>query len=440
VTATLSRYRNRVLGLLFLLSSMTFLDRVCISVAGPRMQADLDMTPQMWGWVMGVFTLSYSLFEIPSGAMGDRFGPRKTLSRIVIWWSAFTTITGFVSSFRSLLIVRFLFGAGEAGAYPNSSAVVARWFPVAERARAQSIIWMAGLLGAGLTPMVVVPIQMRYGWRQSFLCFGGLGIVWAIVWYGWFRDNPTQKGGVSAAELAEIDAGPARVHVPLPWGAVLRTRNFWMIILSYFCYCCGSNFYLTWLHTYLQNGRHMSESQMAVASMFPFILGAITNLMWGWLGDALVRRHGLRIGRRTIGTIGLAAGGAFLMATVISPTNRLAVAFLTLAYCSMTSVLSSAWAVCLDVGRQWAGSLTGAMNTAGQLGALTSTVAFGYMVSYFRSYSTPLIPLATALLVGACFFYRIDPCEQIASERGGTATAYGTDQAEDEVATPHEGG
>lgn len=410
--------------MLFLLSSITFLDRVCLSVAGPRVQAELGLTPEMWGWVMGVFTLSYSLFEIPSGAMGDRFGPRKTLSRIVVWWSAFTTLTGFVSTFRSLLIVRFLFGAGEAGAYPNSSAVVARWFPVAERARAHSVIWMAGLLGAGFTPMVVVPIQIRYGWRASFLCFGGLGIVWAIVWHRWFRDNPTQNSGVSDTELAEIGASPTRVHVPLPWVTVLRSRNFYMIVLSYFCYCFASNFYLTWLHTYLQRGRNMSESQMAVASTFPFIFGAMTNLMWGWLGDSLVSRKGLRTGRRAIGAIGLAGGGVFLMAAVIAPSNLLAVVFLTLAYCCMISVLSAAWAVCLDVGRQWAGSLTGAMNTAGQLGSLTSTVAFGYMVAYFHSYSIPLIPLSAALLAGACLFYRIDPCEQIAPGNLGAAVGH----------------
>ena len=410
------KYRNHVLGLLFLLSSITFLDRVCISVAGPRIQADLQLTPEMWGWVMGAFILSYSLFEIPSGAMGDRFGPRITLSRIVVWWSAFTTLTGFVNSFRSLLIIRFLFGAGEAGAFPNCAAVVARWFPVAERARAHSIVWVAGLLGAGLTPIVVVPLQARYGWRTSFLCFGGLGIIWAIVWYWWFRDNPAQKRGVTEAEIAEIDAGPARMHVALPWRAVVRTRNFWMIMLSYFCYCCGSNFYLTWLHTYLQRGRSMSESQMALASTFPFILGAVANLLWGLAGDTLVKRFGLRIGRRTIGTAGLAAGGLFMMAAILSPGNRLAVVFLTLAYCSMVSVLSAAWAVCLDVGRQWAGSLTGAMNTAGQVGSLISTVGYGYMVSYFQSYNTSLIPLALALLAGAWFFFQIDPCEQIAPE------------------------
>lgn len=412
------RYRNRVLGLLFLLSAITFLDRVCISVAGPRMQADLGITPQMWGWVMGVFTLSYSLFEIPSGALGDRFGPRRMLTRIVLWWSVFTTITGLIGGFRSLLAVRFLFGMGEAGAYPNSSAAVARWFPVTERARAHGIIWMAGLLGAGLTPMLVVPIQMRYGWRATFLCFGGLGVVWAAVWYWWFRDKPAEKAGISEAELEEIGAAAGRTHVPLPWRRVLRTRNFWTLMAAYHCYCWGSNFYLTWLHTYLQRGRQMTESEMAVVSIFPFFLGAFTNLTAGWLSDVLVRRHGLRTGRRVVGSLGLAAGGVFLMAAVASPSNRLACVFLTLAYGSMICMLPCAWAICLDIGQQCAGTLTGAMNTAGQLGSLISTVAYGYMVAYSGSYSTPLMPLAVALVVGSCLFWRIDPCERIEAAEG----------------------
>ena len=189
-----------------------------------------------------------------------------------------------------------------------------------------------------------------------------------------------------------------------------------MIVLSYFCYCCGSNFYITWLHTYLQRGRNMSESQMALASTFPFVLGAMANLLWGLSGDALVKRYGLRIGRCSIGAVGLAGGGVFLLAAAITPANTLAVVFLTLAYCSMISVLSAAWAVCLDVGRQWAGSLTGAMNTAGQVGSLVSTVGYGYMVSYLQSYNSSLIPLAMALLVGAWLFSRVDPCEQIEEE------------------------
>src|SRR5258707_8268273 len=158
-----TKYRNRVLGLLSILLVITYLDRVCISVAGPRIQEALHIGSLGWGWVTGIFTLSYAAFEIPSGSLGDRIGPRKVLTRIVLWWSAFTTLTGFAANFQMLLPIRFLFGAGEAGAYPNSSASISRWFPVGERARAHGIVWAASRVGGAISPLLVVPIQARYG-------------------------------------------------------------------------------------------------------------------------------------------------------------------------------------------------------------------------------------------------------------------------------------
>src|SRR5271167_2131921 len=176
------KYQHRVLGLLSLLSIITYLDRVCISVAGPRIQDNLHISPEAWGWVTGVFALSYGLFEIPTGAMGDRIGPRKVLTRIVLWWSVFTSLTGVVSNYFLLLLSRFCFGIGEAGAYPNAAAVLARWIPAKHRARAWGVVWMTSQTGGAISPLLVVPIQARYGWRASFYMFGVLGLIWGGVW------------------------------------------------------------------------------------------------------------------------------------------------------------------------------------------------------------------------------------------------------------------
>ena len=165
------KYRNRVLGLVSLLIVITYLDRVCISVAGPRIQDSLHIGPVAWGWVSGIFTFAYAAFEIPSGVLGDRIGPRRVLTRIVLWWSAFTSITGLVTGYFSLLVTRLLFGVGEAGAFPNTSIVVARWFPAPERGRAFGIILAAAQMGGAISPLLVVPIQIRYGWRASFYMF-----------------------------------------------------------------------------------------------------------------------------------------------------------------------------------------------------------------------------------------------------------------------------
>ena len=255
------KYRNRVLGLLFLLSIITYMDRVCIGLAGKRIQADLGLNESQLGWVLGIFALSYAVFEIPSGALGDRIGPRKVLTRIVLWWSAFTSLTGVVSGFWSMLGVRFAFGAGEAGAYPNSSSAISRWFPVGERARAHGVVWMASRMGGAIAPLLVVPIQVAYGWRASFFVFGFAGVIWSIVWYAWYRNYPAEKVGVSAEELAEVGGGEKPVHTPLPWGIALRSRNLWTIMLMYHTYCWGSYFYLSWLPNYLQKAMGLGESQ-----------------------------------------------------------------------------------------------------------------------------------------------------------------------------------
>ena len=411
------KYRHRVLSLLFLLSIITYLDRVCISVAGPRMQADLNISPERWGWVVGAFTISYAVFEIPSGAMGDRIGPRAVLTRIVIWWSAFTSLTGAVTNYFLLLLTRFLFGAGEAGAYPNSSSSISRWFPTAERARAHGFVWMASRIGGAISPLLVVPIQQRYGWRASFWVFGVVGIIWAVVWFVWYRDHPSQKPGVTRREMEEIGAGAKPPeHHGLPWRRVLRSGNLWTIMLMYHTYCWGAYFYLSWLHTYLQKGRGFTENAMAIWSTLPFIVGACANLLGGTLSDILVRRYGLKVGRRTVGSLGLGLAALFMFATAMTPSMTAAAVFLALGYGSMDCMLPVAWAVCLDVGRKYAGAVTGAMNMAGQVGSFLSSVAFGYLVKAFNDYNLPLIPMSAMLLLSALLFVRIDPTRQLVPE------------------------
>jgi len=409
------KYRHRVLGMLFLLSVITYLDRVCIAVAGPRMQADLRIGPEWWGWVVGVFAISYAAFEIPSGSMGDRIGPRKVLTRIVLWWSAFTTLTGFAANVQMLLPIRFLFGAGEAGAYPNSSCSISRWFPTVERARAHGIVWMASRIGGAISPLLVVPIQARYGWRASFYVFGVLGVVWAAVWYRWYRDRPAQMAAVCKAELEEIGDPPACAHEGLPWGIALRSRNFQALLWMYFTYCYGSFFFLSWLQTYLVKGRGFSEKDLLL-STFPFILGALANLAGGFSSDALVRRMGLKRGRRIIAMCGLGASALFTVATILTPNKYVALVFLALSYAGSDFMLPTSWAVCLDIGKKYAGAVTGAMNTAGQIGSFLSSVVFGYLVKYSGSYEVPLVPMAVMLTVSAALWMKIDATKALIPE------------------------
>lgn len=410
--------RHWVLVLLFFLSMITYIDRVCISVAGPRMQEELGLTPTMWGWVVGFFTISYAAFEIPTGAMGDRLGSRLTLTRIVLWWSAFTSLTGAVSNYFVLCLVRFLFGAGEAGAYPNAASTISRWFPKVQRARATSVVWAASRFGGFLSPFLVIPIQQAYGWRMSFFVFGAVGVVWALVWYLWFRDTPAQKPGTTAAEVAEMheeNTGKDSGHHRLPWKLALQNRNFLTILLMYHTYCWGSYFYLSWLHTYLVKGRGMSENEMKNFSSLPFLIGICGNLCGGFLSDYLVARYGLKIGRRSVGAAGLALSAACMLAASFTADRFMTVGFLALGYGAMDCMLPVSWAVCMDVGKKYAGAVSGSMNMAGQIGSFLSSIAFGYLVDYFGSYDLPLQIFSGFLIVSAYLFTRIDPTEELPS-------------------------
>lgn len=418
------RYRHRVLILLFFLAIITYLDRVCVAVAGPEMQKDLGITPEQWGWVVGVFAITYALFEIPSGALGDRIGPRKVLTRIVIWWSTFTFLTGTVKNFRWLLVTQMAFGAGEAGAFPNASGAISRWFPKTERGRAQGVVWMASRIGGAISPLLVIPIQAAWGWRASFWTFSILGIIWAIIWYAWMRDTPREKPGVTEAEIAEIEEGqtPVKAHRSLPL-SVLKSANFWFILAMYHTYVWGSYFFLSWLHTFLAKGRGFTPEDLRTWSPLPFVFGMAATFSGGLVSDALVKRIGLKWGRRLVGFFGLTFS-AICMALETFITGKIAsVLVLSLAYFGSDFMLPVAWAVCLDVGRKYAGAVTGSMNMAGQFGSFLSAVVFGYLIEGFGTYNAILLPMAGMLLLSALLWLKIDPTKELVPEPESTVSA-----------------
>ena len=373
------------------------------------MQEDLGITPQQWGWVLGAFVLAYGLFEIPTGALGDRFGRRGVITRIVLWWSAFTIFTGTTSSFVPLMIVRFLFGAGEAGAYPNMAGVVSQWYKTSERAMAQGFIWAASRAGGALSPLLVVPIQSALGWRASFFIFGAAGIAWCAVWWWWYREVPAEH---AAAEHST------------PWGLIFRSSQVWTIMLMYGSYAWGSWFYFSWLHTWLIRGRGFSEREMAIFAALPFVLGSLGNLVGGFLSDASVRRFGIRRGRVLVGSTCLATAACLLVLTAITRDRNLAVALLAVGFGVMDLMLPSAWAICLDISGPYAGAVTGAMNMFGQFGGFLCTVLFGYLVGHYNDYDLPLFVIAGMVGLAAFLFSRIDASRPLLqSVRGQTTFA-----------------
>jgi MFS transporter, ACS family, glucarate transporter len=406
------RYRYRVLVLLVLLAVIVLMDRALIAVAGPRMQQELGISPDRWGWVVGIFALAYAAFEIPSGVWGDRTGPRRVLTRIALWWSAFTAFTGLASNYWLLLAIRFSFGAGEAGAFPNIAASISRWFPGVVRAQALGTVLMASQIGGALTPLLVVPIQATYGWRVSFYVFGSFGMVWAAAWYWYYRDTPSKMPGVPQSEIEEVGSALPHRHEPLPWAVALHSTNLRHIMLMGLGYFYAGYFFVSWFQTYLVKGRGFSEQQL-VLSTLPFVLGACGNLAGGFASDALVRKHGLKWGRRTMGMAGAGLSALAMTAVMLTSNQFLALIFLSISYLGVTLIQPTAFAVCLDIAPQHGGAVAGAMNTAAQVGAFLSSVAYGYLVTLTGSYDVPLLPMVLMLVFSALLWLKIDPTEPL---------------------------
>jgi len=380
--------------LLCLLAIITYLDRVCISVAGPRMQDALHIAPEQWGWVGSVFLLGYALFEIPSGHLGDRLGARRILTRIVLWWSAFTVLTGAISAYPLLLVVRFLFGAGEAGAFPNASVAISNWFPPATRGRAFGLFIMSSQIGGALSPLLVLPIQQRFGWRASFYVFGLIGVLWSIVWFWRFRDHASEAQQAAAAHHA-------------PWRPILANRSLWAIMALAFSYVYTMSFYQTWFHTFLVKGRHFSEHALSL-SAFPYVCGAAANLLGGLACDWLAPRVGVTWSRRGVGIAGSSLS-AISIACAFFTANQLGVVVcFSLAYAGITFQQPVVFASCIDIGGTRGGAVTGMMNTASQLGGALSSVVFGYLVKTSGSYNAPLIPMAALLVIAAILWRKVE--------------------------------
>jgi len=410
------RARGRVVTFAFLLAVITYLDRICISAAAPFIMEDLHLTMVQMSAVFSAFTLAYSLFEIPSGWLGDTRGPRRVLTRIVLWWSAFTMLTGAARGFFSLLAIRFLFGAGEAGAFPNVSRVFSRWFPRRERGTANGILFLGSRAGGMLSAPIALLLIGRWGWRASFVVFGVLGIAWAAAWYGWFRDEPRDHDAVSEEELAWIEQDRGRddgARPATPWRTLLGSANLYAICAMYFAFGYGLYFYFTWLPTFLIRVLGFSLFAGGLFAALPFLLAGIADLAGGWLTDRLAQTHGLRTARCGLGFAAFLTCAALVLAsTVVEPPIVRAV-LLAFALASADLALGACWAVPLDIAADHAGVVTGFMNTFGNLGGLVGPMVIGFAVDRWHSWTFPFYVTAIVYASGALAWLAIDPDRQI---------------------------
>jgi MFS family permease len=378
---------------------------------------DLHLTFIQMSVVFSAFTLAYSLFEVPSGWLGDVKGPRRVLTRIVLWWSAFTMLTGAARGFQSLVGIRFLFGAGEAGAFPNVARSFSRWFPVRERGRANGVLFLGSRIGGMLSAPIALLLIGRWGWRASFAIFGLLGVVWAAAWHAWYRDRPEDHPAMTAEELAWIRQDGAVEHAgPTPWRALFAGRNLPAICAMYFAFGYGLYFYFTWLPTYLITVLGFSKFGGGLFAALPFLLAGLADLTGGALTDRLSRAHGLRVGRCYLGCAAFLTGAAFLFGSTLVSAPVAKAVLIAFALASADLALGACWAVPLDIAPDHAGVITGCMNTLGNLGGLVGPLVVGVAVDRWGSWTFPFYITAGVYALGALAWLAIDPTQTVGAE------------------------
>jgi MFS family permease len=408
-----SHVRYWVIVFAVTLAVITYIDRVSISFAAPSIQKDLGLSSVQMGWAFWAFGWCYALFEIPGGYLGDWIGPRKILIRIVLWWSFFTAATGWAWSFLSLTATRALFGMGEAGCFPNLTKTFTTWLPERERVRAQGIMWLSARWGGAFTPPLVALVMRLVGWRHAFEIFGCLGVVWAIVFYCWYVNDPLQNPKLNAAErdLLRESSKLASGHGDVPWRRFLGSRQVWMVCWQYFCLSYGWSFYITWLPSYLREGRHMEISSTALLSVLPLLFGGLGNPAGVVVGAWLLRRTGdLATARRIVAYLGFAGASWFLAFSTVLHDPLLAMLSVGMASFSNDLVMPGSWAAVMDVGGKYAGSLAGAMNMWGNMGGAVAPLAIGYILRWSgNNWDLTFYVSAAIYLMGIVCWRFLDP-------------------------------
>ena len=416
------------------LSVITYIDRVCISQAAPIMSKDLGFSTKQMGWAFSVFFWAYALFEIPSGWLGDRIGARKVLMRVVMWWSFFTAATGWVFNLISLVITRAMFGAGEAGCFPNLTKAFTVWLPKAERIRAQGIMWLSARWGGAFTPLLVVIILEHISWRHTFGLFGLLGIIWAIFFYIWYRDNPRDNKSINEAELAILPRQQDVVlgHGKIPWGKLLASKTVWLLWFQFACLNFGAVFYITWLPAYLQEARGFDLVQhplirqapwlvehpqfvKALLAGVPLFFGGLGSLFCGSIAAPLASRIGsVKVSRRLLAGIGFLGASILLASSVTMKDPFLAVLAMGFASFCNDLVMPTSWGACMDIGGKFSGTLSGSMNMMGNFGGGLAAIVIGYILAWSNhNWNVALYVAAGVYFLGTFCWLVIDPVTPI---------------------------
>jgi ACS family glucarate transporter-like MFS transporter len=432
-----TRARYWVIVFAITLAMIQYVDRVAISQAMPTIAKEMNFDDAQKGAVFSAFTLAYSLFEIPTGWLGDQIGARRVLLRVVLWWSFFTAATGWAWNYVSMLVTRFLFGAGEAGCFPNLTKALSTWLPVRDRTRAQALMWMGARWGGAAAPLLVVMVMAFVSWRTAFLIFAFLGVGWTMVFYWWFRDNPRDHRGVNVAELELLKENEqnARDHGAVPWREIVTRPTMWLLSAQYFCLSYGWYFYVTWLPDYLKSARGMDMKSNAVMkgladvlegslspeltlkilaaalAGIPLLFGGFGSLVAGLISGRLIARgRSVTLVRRTFGFVGFAGAATLLMTSYYIRDPLLAMLSMGLASFFNDVTMPGGWSTCMDIGGKFAGTVSGTMNMMGNIGGMVGPLVVGLVLTFtHRDWQLAFMISAVIYFLGAICWLFIDP-------------------------------
>jgi MFS family permease len=399
-----SHARYWVIFFAITLGILAYIDRVAISIAKKPISDDLGFSNTQMGLVFGAFSLGYALFEIPGGWLGDKYGPRSILMKIVLWWSAFTAITGAAWNLASMMVIRFLFGAGEAGCFPNLTKAFTIWLPHYERVRAQGIMWTFARWGGAFTPMLVILIYKYMSWHMAFVLFGSFGIVWAAAFYYWYRDDPRTHKSVNAAELALMDgaATGSGGHGDVPWGKLVSSRSVVLLWIQYFCLSYPWYFFITWLPSYLTESRHLDLATMANYAKYPLLFGGFGSLFSGFIAARMALWTGsVKLARKVMACIGFLGACIFVLVTIHTGDAFWAMMALgTASFCN-DLVMPGAWGACMDIGGKYAGTVSGSMNMMGNMAGFVAPSIGGILLDASGGdYSSFMYSMAAVYFIG----------------------------------------
>jgi MFS transporter, ACS family, glucarate transporter len=408
--------RHVVLALVVAAYVLTYMDRVNLASAVPVIQHDLGFSMVTIGWIFAAFRWGYAFFQIPGGWLGDRIGGRRALSIIVVWWSVFTSLTAFTWSAASMGLCRFLFGVGEAGAFPIATRSLSGWMLTTERGFAQGVTHAASRVGAALTPPLVVLLMVRFGWRAPFFLFGFVGFVWAAAWYWYYRDIPAEHRHINSAERALIQnsIGDRAAHArAVPWRLILRSPSLWTLSLMYFCYGYSIDIYLDWFPKYLTEHRGFNLTQMGMYASLPLLAGAAGDLVGGSVSDRCARRFGnLKAARSAVALTGFLLAAIFIVPATYTHSSTASVLYSCVAVFGLEVTVGVAWAIPLDIGGEFAGSVASVMNTFGNLGSAVSPVLLAYFVGLY-GWNMPFLVCSVLCVVGAILCLGLDANSKI---------------------------